>query len=58
MDINKFIQDNLDELIEDPDEFLNKALSLNNTSANSENEDVQEDDFVSELHQNYFDKNI
>lgn len=58
MDINKFIEDNLDELIEDPDGFLHKALTINNSSSNPENEDNQEDDFVSELHQNYFDKTI
>ena len=58
MDINKFINDNLEELIEDPEAFLLKALTINNSSSNPENEDVQEDDFVSELHQHYYDNTI
>jgi hypothetical protein len=58
MDIGKYIDDNLDELIDDPDGFIEKSLSITQTKLNPENEDTGEDDFVSELHQNFFENKM
>jgi hypothetical protein len=49
MDITKYINDNLDEIIDDPDLFIENAL--NNNSYN-DNEDDYNDDNIDELYEN------
>ncbi len=55
MDLSKYITDNLDDLIENPDEFLEKSTSI---IINSTNEDVSEEDILGELHQSFYEKNF
>ncbi len=54
MDLNKYINDNLDELMEDPEGFIEKSLSLGGTNLNPENEDTCEDDLLDDLHQKFY----
>lgn len=54
MDISKYINENLDELIEDPEGFIEKSLSIIGSNSNPENEDICEDDFLDDLHQKLY----
>lgn len=54
MDINRYINENLSELIEDPEGFIEKSLSLVNSNSNPENEDNCEDDLLDDLHQKFY----
>ncbi len=56
MDISKYIDENLDEIIDDPEAFIQKSLNFTNLQNDEQNEDNDQDDLIGELHQNYYEK--
>ncbi len=58
MDISKYINDNLDDLINDPDEFIKNTTNLVINDVDSKNEDDCQEDILGELHQSFYENNF